>query len=215
MQLGKRNRQAGFTLVEIAVVLVIIGLIIAAVLTTQQVTLNGKITNAIQSLKSFQAAAQSYNQNYGALPGDDSQEKSRFSVLTDNGDGNGTVGANGADAFALTAAATGTSKESLLFWGALRAANLIKGDASSLTAPGNAFGGVFAVQDGAFNGGIAVGTNVLCLNHVPGTAAIAIDQQLDDGKPDTGNIKGGESLTGAVTAAAYDSAKNYVLCTAL
>ncbi len=214
MRLGKQQKQAGFTLVEIAVVLVIIGLIIAAVLTAQQVTQNGKITNTIQTIKSYQAAAQSYNQNYGALPGDDAQQKNRFSNVADNGNGNGAIGLSG-DGFAVADGAADASKESRLFWNALRAANLIKGDGTSANPPGNAFGGAFAVQDGAFSGGLAVGTNVLCLNHISGAAAIAIDQQLDDGLPDKGNIKGGESVTGAVTATAYDAAKSYVLCTPL
>lgn len=214
MRLGTQQKQAGFTLVEIAVVLVIIGLIIAAVLTAQQVTQNGKITNTIQTIKSYQAATQSYNQNYGALPGDDTQMPTRFSSSmgdpSKKGDGNGAIGAGNSDGFQAADAT-----ENKLFWNALRAANLIKGDATSAAAPGNAFGGTFAVQDGAFSGAFAAGTNVLCLNHISGTAATAIDQQLDDGLPDKGNIKGGESVTGAVTATAYDAAKSYVLCTPL
>lgn len=209
----RQRQQAGFTLVEIAVVLVIIGLIIAGVLTAQQVTQNAKITNAVQSIKSYQAAAQSYNQNYGSLPGDDQKAASRFpsaSIPDVGSDGNGALtGAYNANA------ATPTT-ESQVFWQHLRAATLVKGAATSAALSSNPFGGVFGVQStGTFSNGLPNGTNVLCLDKVPGGAANAIDQQLDDGAPDTGNVRGGLTIGGAVATPVYDANALYVLCTPL
>lgn len=216
LRLHSARRTTAFTLVELAIVLVIIGLIIGGALTAQQITQNARITSALQGIKAVQAAAQSYNQNYGALPGDDSQAMTRFNGkgIADKGDNNGIIGANSlADGFA--AAVSGADKESVLFWMDLRASGLVKGDAASALALGNPFGGAFVVQNGAFSDGIALGTNVVCLNHIPGSAAQAIDQQLDDGTADKGTILGGITVTGAKATAGYDSNSTYVLCTPL
>lgn len=207
----RQRQQAGFTLVEIAVVLVIIGLIIAGVLTAQQVTQNAKITNTVQSIKSYQAAAQSYNQNYGALPGDDSKAPGRFpsANIATGGNDDGAL----AGVYSTVADPPG---ENMLFWQDLRAATLIKGAATSAALPGNPFGGVFGVQStGTFTDGLPNGTNVLCLDKVPGSAANAIDQQLDDGAPNTGNVRGGLTIGGAVATPTYDANALYVLCTPL
>ncbi|MGB4102037.1 MAG: prepilin-type N-terminal cleavage/methylation domain-containing protein [Alphaproteobacteria bacterium] len=196
-------RTAAFTLVELAVVLVIVGLIIGGVLTAQQITQNARITSATQGIKSVQAAAQSYNQNYGALPGDDIAAVTRFANKKVLGKGNhdGTLDTGNAN------------DESLFFWSHLRAAGLVKGDPEMSAPLSNPFGGNYTVQNGAFTD-VFVGTNVVCLDHVPGSAAQAIDQQLDDGQAGKGNIVGGVTVNGTA-ATGYDSGSSYVLCTPL
>ena len=197
-------RLAAFTLVELAIVLVIIGLIIGGVLTAQQITQNARITSAIQGIKSVQAAAQSYNQNYGVLPGDDDLATGRFKGkgVLDNGNHDGTLNTSNA------------KDEGQFFWSHVRAAGLVKGDPAQKTPLGNPFGGVFTVHNGAFSPDAFAGTNVVCLDHVPGAAAQAVDQQLDDGLADKGNIVGGAAVAGAI-ATSYDSSSAYVLCTPL
>jgi prepilin-type N-terminal cleavage/methylation domain-containing protein len=200
MHARTHNQQAAFTLVEMAIVLVIIGLIIGGVLTAQQVTQNAKINSTIQSIKAYQAAVQSYTQNYGALPGDDQQASTRFSGLSsaNNGDGKGTI--------------SGT--EAAAFWEHLRAAGLVKGTGATL--PNDPFGGNVTVQSQATfkTGGFADNTNVVCLDKIPGSAAVAIDQQLDDGVANTGTVRGAEK-TASDAATAYGHDTNYVLCTPL
>ncbi len=84
---------SGFTLVELSIVLVIIGLIIGGVLTGQQIIQNARITNALNAIQAYQSQFQTYAQNYGALPGDDSSAVLRFPYVTGltNGNGNGTL----------------------------------------------------------------------------------------------------------------------------
>lgn len=210
-RLRKNNR--GFTLVELSFVLVIIGFIIGGVLTGRQIMTNAEITNSANALQSFQAQFQTYVQNYGAVPGDDINAKTRFpsAGLTDVGDGSGTLGG--------TFDSTTASAESRLAWAELRAASLVKsqgGTTASTVQPANPFNGIYGFQNGAFNGAL-VG-NVVCMNSVPPEAAQAIDARLDDGSSNSGTIramaysgKEGEATAGTV-AASYGAASAYILC---
>lgn len=209
----------GFTLVELAIVLVIIGLIIGGVLASQQVMQNARITNAISGIQSFQAAFQSYNQNFGALPGDDLSALTRFGneLALGKGNGDGLIGTadlNETYNVPVTESALG-KVESVYVWAHLRAANLIKGAPNPASQPANPFNGIYGIQNGAFSNGIPVGTSVVCLNRVPGTAALAIDTRLDDGEPDTGAMRAGTGLTNETAAESYVQGSNYVVCTAL
>ncbi|MEJ0063356.1 MAG: type II secretion system protein [Alphaproteobacteria bacterium] len=206
----RAHKTAGFTLVELAIVLVIVGLIIGGVLTAQQITQNARITNAVQAVKSLQAATQSYNQNYGALPGDDANAATRFpNKVLGSGDGKGTI------------ESVGNQNEPVWFWSHLRAAGLIKGDGNSTTLPSNPFsGGFYTIHNGAFDttNGFVAGTSVVCLDHVPGGAALAIDLQLDDGKATTGNMRsaaGGDTSADIAGKDSYDNNGIYVMCASL
>lgn len=207
--------KAAFTLVELSIVLVIIGLIIGGVLTGQQIIQNARVTNALNTIQSYQAQFQTYVQNYGVMPGDDSNAPSRFpSALpaTPVGDGNGALGG----AFDSATA----SDESRLLWADLRAAGLIKNQIttgnSTAIQPPNPFNGVYGFQNGAFSG--AFNTTVLCMNNVPLSAAQAIDSRLDDGSSNTGNVQSmastgnvGEAIAGTV-ATSYGASQTYTLC---
>jgi len=88
----------GFTLVELAIVLVIIGLLLGAVLKGQELINSAKIKNVANQYKSLLAAVYGYQDKYGYLPGDDPQATSRLwatgSCWTTNGDGNGNIVGN-------------------------------------------------------------------------------------------------------------------------
>jgi len=66
----KERKDKGFTLVELAVVLVIIGLLLAAVLRGSQVIRNAKIKNLANDLRQYYAAVYTYLDKYSRLPGD-------------------------------------------------------------------------------------------------------------------------------------------------
>src|SRR5690554_3248766 len=63
--------QAGFTLIEIAIVLVIIGLLLGGVLQGQQLIENSRVRSATNDINGIAAGAFSYQERYGRLPGDD------------------------------------------------------------------------------------------------------------------------------------------------
>lgn len=84
------KRQQGFTLVEIAIVLVIIGLLLGGVLGGQQLIASAKVKSQIQQIKEISAAINTYQDRYGVLPGDDANATTNTGVGTlTNGNGNG------------------------------------------------------------------------------------------------------------------------------
>lgn len=212
-------RQAGFTLVEIAVVLVIIGLLLGAILKGQELVENSRVKNAVNDFSSLKAAAYGYLDRYKSLPGDDGAigalqaRGSSWAAITVGGNRDGVIGA-GANPFA---APTG---EHLGFWQHLRAAGFLTGSAADTGAAAlakNAFGGVTGVaslttQLANFN------SRVVCMSQVPGKGATALDNQLDDGRPGTGSVRAtqqagaGNTAPGAV-ATAYSEDQRYTVCT--
>lgn len=66
----KQHGQKGFTLVELAIVLTIIGLLIGGILKGQQLIENSRITGTIVQVKSYQAGMIIFRDTYGSLPGD-------------------------------------------------------------------------------------------------------------------------------------------------
>ena len=72
-----KRRQAGFTLVEIAIVLVIIGLLLGGVLKGQELITQAKIKNVANDFNGISAAIYGYQDRYKQLPGDDSGAAAR------------------------------------------------------------------------------------------------------------------------------------------
>jgi len=77
---GKNSTEAGFTLVEIAIVLVIIGLLLGGILKGQEMITQAKIKNAINDFNGVTVAVTSYQDRYRALPGDDKGATARWTV---------------------------------------------------------------------------------------------------------------------------------------
>ncbi|MDX9689093.1 MAG: prepilin-type N-terminal cleavage/methylation domain-containing protein [Proteobacteria bacterium] len=215
----RKETERGFTLVELSIVLVIIGLIIGGVLTGRQIILNARITNAVNGIQAYQAQFQTYQQNNGSIPGDDPSALTRFPSLADysdvtNGNNNGRVGT--ATSFDTTDT-TGEAAESRSVWAHLRAAGLVTNQVTNGTTavqPTNPFGGVYGFQNGAF-GGIFT-TTTLCLSKVTAGAAQAIDSRLDDGVSNAGSIQASEYTAAGSTSetpiTSYSDDKTYNLC---
>lgn len=64
------SKEAGFTLVELAIVMIIIGLLIAGILKGQEMIANAQVTATISQIKAIEAATSTFRDKYAALPGD-------------------------------------------------------------------------------------------------------------------------------------------------
>lgn len=196
------KKQAGFTLVEIAIVMVIIGLLLGGVLKGREIITNAKIKNLENDYQGVTAAIYSYQDRYRALPGDDSRATTRFAGNTavKNGDGNGKIDNTNSrvDPFSATA-----DVEPRKFWLHLRNAGLVAGAADDQQPPLNAFGGLTGVTSGGANiPGLVVG-----FSNIPQNIANILESQQDDGKSATGNIQGVMSSDGTTDAASYTDTK--------
>ena len=195
MQLKK---QTGFTLVEIAIVLVIVGLLIGGVLKGQEMITNAKLKRIESDNAGIAAAMFSYQDRYLQLPGDDSGVENRFSVYTDSDYTPDAATAQSGTIDGLwneTGNAAGAYDETQLFWAHLRASGLVPGGGEDVTLATNAYGGQVGIQDGSLN----MSGHVTIFGQIEGPIAKIIEARLDDGKPDSGRVMSNLSSAGALS----------------
>lgn len=183
------QKQNGFTLIEIAIVLVIIGLLLGGVLKGQEMITQAKIRNVANDFNGVSAAYYSYQDRYRAIPGDDPTAGGTTGRWTSSvsGSGDGQIDGRYADVPADTDPTS--TEESNLFWQHLRLAGFVPGPTSGAGSgndPQNAAGGVTGVQNGA----LGIPGLVICSSNLPAKIASAIDSQFDNGNATTGQVRG-------------------------
>ncbi|MBD3767023.1 MAG: prepilin-type N-terminal cleavage/methylation domain-containing protein [Gammaproteobacteria bacterium] len=213
------KNQKGFTLVEMAIVLVIIGLLLGGVLKGQELIENSRIKNAMNDIRGTQAALNAYMDRYHQIPGDDNDPNltnrgGAWTGLT-LGDGNGALSRN--NPFA------GDANETVFFWQHLRAGGFVSGSpkTTGLAAlPKNAYGGLIGVTGiGVF--GMPANGKYVCLSGITGKAARAIDLAMDDGLAKSGTMRAAalaSTNTGPGTAAPTDEYTDepmFTICTTM
>ena len=144
------HKNKGFTLVELAIVLTIIGLLIAGILKAQQLVVNSRASSFITQYKAIQAAQITFNDIYSALPGDMPNATDRVPGCTFvaapgatdcwNGNADGIIGRDTSPIiFDQTDIAALPEIETKMFWVHLQQAELISGlvrIGSDTTVPG-------------------------------------------------------------------------------
>jgi prepilin-type N-terminal cleavage/methylation domain-containing protein len=206
-----KANQKGFTLVEIAIVLVIIGLLLGGILKGQEMITQAKIKNVIADFSGISAAYYGYQDRYRAIPGDDTGA-TRWGTTA--GDGNGIV------AGAYNSATPDV--ESRLWWDHLRRAGFVAGTGQQ--QPLNAVVGMMGVQTGdgvTPTPGPALGgftSLIMCSANLPDKIAIAVDSQMDDGNSQAGTVRAhlqtapNPPVGAAASAYAETGTNTYVVC---
>lgn len=177
----RRSRSRGFTLVEISIVLVIIGLILGGILNAQSVIRNAQTKDTIKAFNDMAAAARQFQDRYGMLPGDYNNAVASLPGMIApcagvNGNGNGT----------LTAAESGCASQHMIL------AGMLKG---TVGTPIRLRGSTFSVTGRAALPGVitpnipANWVNVVRVQVLDCDIAVQLDRALDDGNTNTGNFR--------------------------
>lgn len=118
-------KHKGFTLIELAIVIVIIGVLSSVIVGAQNMIENSKKTTIITELTTFKSAYEQFEDKYYSVPGDMSDAEDVWgSGNTDNGDGDGKI-EDDADGNATVNRAS--EQEDMLAWQHLGFSDLIKG----------------------------------------------------------------------------------------
>lgn len=205
-----QKRENGFTLVELAIALMVIGLLIGGVLKGQELIENARITRVVKDLNDYDAAVMIFRGAYNALPGD-IRNPTRIPNC-DSAPCNNVVGVgNGQIAESNNSGNPSTAVKAKNFWIHLERAGLITGNdedenftkirsinalegwfVASYTATGNPD----LTADPAMN---SINLRQSYPNHSdryfsPKTAN-TLDQKMDDGKPLSGTFIAARSIT--------------------
>jgi prepilin-type N-terminal cleavage/methylation domain-containing protein len=180
--------QRGFTLVEIAIVLVIVGLLLGAVLKGQELIFNTKIKSTYNLSKETAAALYAYQDRYRMSPGDDNNATGRFPTAVPavvNGNGDGLIAWGGF----CNQPGMGNAGESCNALHHMRVAGFIAGTGNEGLR--TAFGGVAqpARWENYFpraGNNPALGMNNTGITH---KIMSTIDTAYDDGDPTTGSVR--------------------------
>src|SRR5512141_722896 len=84
MRKQMKRQQSGFTLVEIAIVLVIIGLLLGGVLKGQELINSAKVKNLATDFRNVPVYVYGYQDKYHAIPGDDRDVVAHLATATFN-----------------------------------------------------------------------------------------------------------------------------------
>src|SRR5260221_5015682 len=193
---NRNSPEAGFTLVEIAIVLVIIGLLVGGVLKGQEMITQAKIKNIINDFNGVTVAVTSYQDRYRAIPGDGQNATTRWTTQAPaSGNGNGIIaGLYSANDTSGTGGAPPAAAESNLFWQHLRIAGFVPGlttGTGSGTPPPNATGGLIGVESGVVGtNGLGFTSTIVCSSNIPDKIAIAVDRSEERRVGEEGRVRG-------------------------
>ncbi len=217
------KRTDAFTLVELSIVIVIIGLIVSGVTAGSTLARQAKLRSIITDINRYRTAVNTFKLQYNALPGDMANAVSFWGATTTGGNANGVIQ---------------WSNEAYLAWQHLALAKLIEGTYTGVATATYADPGINVprgtIADSAYNirgdtqynysGSGSYPLIMFGKRHtgtwadtsvVTTTEAYSIDIKNDDGNAGTGKIQGfeGDEYTPVATCATpyYTANRQYML----
>ena len=189
-------RRKGFTLVELAIVLVIIGIILGAILKGQELINNARAKRVQNDMRGIEALLWTFYDRYGRFPGD-CDRNGFIDATTYNYAGGGGLDNNPDHQFCPTNNNPNYDRD--MPWAELKAASLLPLTSSNLELSKNVLNGRFWIGRAY----VHLGThyyygNAIAIADIPCYVAKMIDTSID-GKVDAGSGRIRE-LTGATSA---------------
>jgi prepilin-type N-terminal cleavage/methylation domain-containing protein len=182
----QHRAERGFTLVELSIVLVIVGLLIFAVLKGQELIESARLKSLMTQMNSYKTATQIFKDRYGALPGDFDNAVAVLGA-SGEGDGNGVIDGDG------------YSNEGQQYFEHLLRAELISGVTVDDPIPDSKAGnGKVEADNDSVEGGSqntnffragSLDGNVSSGPLLTGAEAGELDMSFDDGDGRTGDIQ--------------------------
>lgn len=195
--------QQGFTLIEIAIVLVIIGLLLGGVLKGQELITSARVRNLIANQDGVKAAYFGFLDRYRALPGDYSQATTNIPGCSgcQNGDNNGQILLNGAVLESIAA------WEHLSKAGFITGSYVYSGTAASTNTPVNPYGSLNQlIFDAAYQDASPTARHNLKTGaNIPSDILAEVDRKIDDGLANSGQFRYSTFGSAAAAASCFDT----------
>lgn len=187
-----RGNQAcrGFTLVEVAIVLVIIGLIMGGIFKGQALVDSARVRSISSEIDGIRTAILSFQERYRSIPGDFPKAPLQIDSAATAGNGNGKIDG---------------SAERAGVWQQLSLAGFIAGnydgaqssagsstdvDCGPSTCPQNPYSGYYKISYSAQAADADSPTNeIFTGQHIPVSILSQLDVRLDDGKANSGRFR--------------------------
>lgn len=208
------KKQLGFSLIELAIVLVIAGLLLAGVMRGQELIANAKVKSLASDFRNIPTYFYGYQDRFRTLPGDDRSADTHVAGTNASTNGQGQNGLIQGGWNSST-----NTDESFLLWQHLRLAGLATGatdTASPQYVPRNSEGGQLGVTSVAALAAVTAGTfntaHAMCSDAILGRYALQLDTMLDDGAGNTGVMRILVNGTPGSGEAAPAAATPYLVC---
>lgn len=183
-----KTRQQGFTLIEIAIVLLIIGLLLGGIMKGQSMINSARVRAIANDLTGIEAAWISFQDRYRSLPGDYSRASTHIVQGAVDGDANARVD-TGAEAGAVWQHLAGAGFISGIYDGA-PVASLADGVCAEATCPGNPYNGFYKIGNSTNGLGQTNASHELTTGgNIPVEVMYELDLKIDDGLPNTGRLR--------------------------
>ncbi len=191
---GRRaGKQRGFTLIEIAIVLVIIGLILGGILQGQELITSARVRSLADQTNNITVAWFAFQDRYRGLPGDYVSADTQIQAGLRNGDGNGIID---------------TNDERGQLWAHMGTSGILSGqydgagvpasyNCPASTCPQNAFNRGFLITraNQALNNPVPA-NELWSGNQIPALILAEMDRKIDDGSANSGRMQLGQGDVG-------------------